>query len=439
MKKIFIGICMFGMLTLNISPLLAGGIDNKHNWSAEYIRTLNRNAATDSADIVAYNPAGIMKMANGAYVNFSVQGVFKTYENTVDGIEFESDVSSYIPGVFSIYKQDKWAAFAGFTIPAGGGKVEYDNGNATTMLLGTGLNTSYDRGTDTMVQALGGPAMPLGTYYGTISSQNLDAQSYYLGFTFGGAYRINDMISFSLGTKFVSAKNEGRASVTISPTAAGIAVGATNVTANADYEEDDDGWGGIIGLNISPTEKVNIGIRYETKIKLDFKATVNQDNLGVLPSLGLNHGATKSRDLPALLALGFSHRCTPKFRVETNFTYYFNEEADWDGDEENADNGYDVGIALEFAFNEKIIGSLGYMYTDVGIKPEDILPESPQLNASTVGAGFVYKPRPALDLNFAVGKVFYKDDSFVSQPTESTIAYDKDIIFLAFGIQYKFI
>jgi hypothetical protein len=39
-----------------VSTAFAGAIDNKTNWSAEYIRTFNRNAATDYADIAAYNP-----------------------------------------------------------------------------------------------------------------------------------------------------------------------------------------------------------------------------------------------------------------------------------------------------------------------------------------------------------------------------------------------
>lgn len=48
----------FGFAT----AVYAGAIDNKTNWSAEYIRTLNRNAATDYADIAAYNPAGTVKL-----------------------------------------------------------------------------------------------------------------------------------------------------------------------------------------------------------------------------------------------------------------------------------------------------------------------------------------------------------------------------------------
>ena len=92
MKKLFVLLSMVGLVFLLTAPLLAGGIDNKHNFSAEYIRTLNRNAATDSADAVVYNPAGVMRMENGFYLNFSGQYAAKDYSDTIGGIwtDFEN-------------------------------------------------------------------------------------------------------------------------------------------------------------------------------------------------------------------------------------------------------------------------------------------------------------------------------------------------------------
>lgn len=78
MKKLFTLLFVGGLIFSTASPLIAGGVDNKHNFSAEYIRTLNRNAATDSADAVAYNPAGVVKMEDGLYVSLSGQYVKKS-------------------------------------------------------------------------------------------------------------------------------------------------------------------------------------------------------------------------------------------------------------------------------------------------------------------------------------------------------------------------
>ena len=132
MKKLLVLLCVAGLIAAGASPLFAGGIINKQNLSADYLRTMNRNAATDYADIAAYNPAGIMKMADGGYAKLDIMHFDKNYSNKVpDNFgefdqnfgRFNSDKHSLIPGAFAIYKQKKWAGFFAFTIPAGGALV----------------------------------------------------------------------------------------------------------------------------------------------------------------------------------------------------------------------------------------------------------------------------------------------------------------------------
>jgi long-chain fatty acid transport protein len=192
----------------------------------------------------------------------------------------------------------------------------------------------------------------------------------------------------------------------------------------------------VIGLNISPTDQWNIGIRYNTKVNLDYDQTVNQDNFGILPSQGITNGGESTRDLPAILALGVSYKLNDKIRLETNLTYYFNEDADWMGDEDLVDNSYDLGLALEYTFNPKLKGSIGYAHTDTGIDAEDMLPESPELNANTIVGGVAYECIPDTILNFGIGNSFYQSDSFVSPV--GTIEYEKNNFFIALGVQYKF-
>jgi long-subunit fatty acid transport protein len=80
-----------------------------------------------------------------------------------------------------LYKTDKWAAFAAFTIPAGGGKVEYNQGDATTFALAS--------------QIIAGS----GSFFSAIDSQKLEADSFYYGHTLGAAYEFNDMIKDDVG------------------------------------------------------------------------------------------------------------------------------------------------------------------------------------------------------------------------------------------------
>jgi long-chain fatty acid transport protein len=237
----------------------------------------------------------------------------------------------------------------------------------------------------------------------------------------------------------VDTHRESKANVTIT---SAFSPAVPDSTAIVDYEEDADGWGGVFGLDISPNNQWNIGIRYNTKVNLDYDLTVNQNTivgnplLEGTPVLPITTGSESTRDLPAILALGVSYKVNDKIRLETNLTYYFDEDADWMGDEDNVDNSYDIGLALEYTFNPKLKGSIGYLYTNTGIDAEDMLPESPELDANTIVGGVAYECIPGMILNFGIGNSFYKSDSFVSPI--GTVEYEKNNFFIALGAQYKF-
>jgi long-chain fatty acid transport protein len=411
MKKLFVFLYVAGLMGAIASPLFAGGIENKHNWSAEWVRTLNRNAATDSADAVAYNPAGVMKMDNGFYLNGSGQYGLKDYSNTFQGTKYETDEPDFIPSLFALYKKDKWAAYGAITIVVAGGRIDYTNGDTTTYILAQRILAA--------------------TALDTLSSHRLEGKAYSTGYTFGGAYAINDMISVSLGARYVDAFREFKGNAVLYNSAAPA---ATTTVFKVDYEEKGTGWGGIIGINVAPTEELNIGLRYESKTSIDLGTHVTEDDINIT-----TEGFNRSRDLPALLGLGVSYMLTPKVRVEADLTYYFNEDANWgdnpitSGDETKKDNGYDIGIACEYTFNPKWKASVGYMYTDVGIDPDDMSIETPELDAATVAGGVAFKPTPNWDLNLGILKTFYGDAT-----TSTGIFYEKDVIIISLGLQYKF-
>jgi len=411
MKKFFVFLCVTGLIAASASPLFAGGIETKHNWSAEWVRTLNRNAATDSADAVSYNPAGVMKMDNGFYLNASGQYAIKDYSNTFLGIKYETDDPDFVPSLFALYKQDKWAAYGAVTIVVAGGKIDYDKGDTTTFGLAQ--------------QILAATALD------TLLSHRLKGEAFSIGYTIGGAYKINDMFSVSLGARYVDAKREFEGNAVLGVAAA---PGVFDTTFGVDYEETGHGWGGIVGVNVTPLEELDIGLRYETRTNIDYSTHVTQDDIGIV-----TEGFKRERDLPALLGLGVSYKFTPKIRVEADLTYYFNEDANWtnnpitSADETKKDNGYDIGIACEYTFNPKWKASVGYMYTDVGIDPDNMSIETPELDAATFAGGVAFKPVPDWDINLGILKTFYGDAT-----TSTGIFYEKDVVIIALGIQHKF-
>ncbi|CCK81534.1 OmpP1/FadL family transporter [Desulfobacula toluolica] len=415
MKKPGMMIVIWMVFLMESSVLWAGGADNKTNWSAEYIGILNRNAATDSADIVMYNPAGIMKMENGFYGNVSAHYVAKNYNNKINGHDFDQDKSSIVPGIFTIYKKDKWAGFFGVSNVVGGGKVNFENGNATTnfvrMVLSGGLAPYID--------------------------ENLKAEAIGLGYTIGGAYSFNDMWSVSLGVRYVKSDRKMKGLVTL----------PGPFPIDLSFEEEADGFGGIIGINFSPFDALNLGLHYDTKVDLDYEADVKRDFITpagpLLSSFGVVDGQKRSRNLPAVLAAGVSYKISPKIRAESNLTLYLNNDAGFKDiagtsrDESAVDNGYDIGIGFEYACTDTLKVTLGYLYTNTGVDAKDMTPELPELDAHTLGSSLGYQMNENLNLIFSLGHVFYKDASFINR-FDQPITYEKEITFLAFGIQYKF-
>jgi long-chain fatty acid transport protein len=419
MRKHFVLLCVVSLIAASASPIFAGGIENKTNWSAEWVRMLNRNAATDSADAVSYNPAGVMKMDNGFYLNAAGQYAFKDYSNTFHGTKYETDEPDIVPSMFALYKQDKWAAYGAVTIVVAGGKVDYDHGDVTTLGLASNIITTFNT-------LFPGPPPA----FTGILDQRIEGKSYFIGYTIGGAYKINDMISVSLGARYVDASRDFSGYATLGGGSFGTR------TYAVDYEETGNGWGGIIGVNLTPIEELNIGLRFETKTSIDLTTDVTTDTV---PGGLVTNGAKRNRDLPALLGVGVSYKFTPKIRVEADLTYYFNQNAGWDdnpvtsGDETQKDDGYDVGIACEYTFNPQWKASVGYMYTFVGINPDNMSIESPELDASTIAGGVEFKPTPNWGINLGILKTFYNDAT-----TSSGIKFEKDVVIIALGLQYKF-
>jgi long-chain fatty acid transport protein len=419
MKKLLAILCLSSLVLLTSSPLLAGGITNKQNFSVEYLRTSSRNAATDSADAALYNPAGVTRMEDGTYVNAGAFYAFKDYSNTIGGREYSSDEPSIVPSLIGLYKKGKWAAFGAFTIPYGGGKVVYDQGDATTMGYGTLLmaGTNY---------ALTQPPynLPPAQYYSTIPSQNIEAESIGYGLTIGGAYQYNDLISIALGLRYIDSNKEAKALITI-----GSGLGMPSKSFNIDYKEKADGWGGVVGLNITPQDSINIGLRYETSTDLDYKTSVNRDDTGMLVN-----GATTGENLPGLLGIGLGYRINPDLKLDMSLTYYLEKSADRQAVRfQDVSNGYDLAIALEFVINPKLKGSLGYMYTNIKMDPDDMLPEAAELDANTFCGGIVYTFKTGLDLNLGVMKNIYN-----REVTSGGILLDKKLFNIGLGFQYKF-
>ena len=405
-KTIAIMVTMVAVLLVHFGSVLAGGIVTKQTLSGEYLRTFSRNGATDAADIAYYNPAGVMKMENGTFIN--VCGIYtaKEYTNLIGGQAYSSDTPSIGPSFYGLYKKEKWAGFVGFNVPGGGGKVEFDKGSATTFYMAQ--------------QYLTAPGSP----FDTLESMQLDANSYYYGYLAGAAYAINEKLSIAGGIRYVDATKEADGTIVLSGLAPATAI-------NLSYEQTADGVGGFFGVNLAAFEKINIGLRYETAVKLDFKNNLKNDDTGGLA--GIRNGAKTREDLPGLLGIGVFYKLNPKLLAAWSTTFYLEKMADWEGRLADEGNSWESALALEYDITPKFRASCGYMITRLNMDADAAQPEAPELDVKTLCGGIRYIPMEFLTLNFGIAKSIYDPET-----NASGVGLDKMAPAIGLGVEFKF-
>lgn len=194
---------LFVAAILIAGDLLAGGLVTNVNQSAAWVRLPSRNAS-QSIDAVFYNPAGLMKLGNGFHLSISNQTVAQkrnviNYYSGPNGSyglnnnRYKGTVNAPVfPGVYAVYKLDKFAFSFGFNPVGGGGGAEFKKGLP-----------SFEMSASDLVPLLqpnyGADAYKLDAYF--------KGSSVYFGYQGNVSYKVNDWLSVAVGLRFVTAKN----------------------------------------------------------------------------------------------------------------------------------------------------------------------------------------------------------------------------------------
>ena len=225
-----------------------------------------------------------------------------------------------------------------------------------------------------------------------------------------------------------------------------------------DVEQTGSGYTPIIGVNFSPNDKLNIGLKYEFQTKLELKNNTTKDFItdydyltntetGMFPD-----GEVKRNDMPALLSIGLDYKITDKFSAASGFHYYFDKSADYGKkvngvSVKNSDiidhNSFEWALGFEYKLSDKILLSAGYLMTQTGVTADYQSDMSFSLNSNTVGLGGAFSVSPMIDLNLGLGYTMYTDNTktfdVVSPATQSwNETYDKNNLFIALGLDFKF-
>jgi long-chain fatty acid transport protein len=525
MKRIFLftnSLCISALL-------MAGGIVTNTNQSAMFTRMQARDA-TIGIDAVYFNPAGLTLLPNnGFYLSLNNQTLGQTRTITsnyqfLNNSEYLGKVSAPLfPGVYAAYKMDKFAFSVGFNPIGGGGGGKYDKGLP-----------SFEYPIADLVPYLQAAKQPVTAYS---MNANFEGSSVYFGYQANFSYQINDMISVSIGGRYVSAKEaykgylkdimleyngtwtpaptvftgiatqatagaaqatgaatnlnnaiaadliiatdpladptaiatltafglyqDGMTNAQAAATFTGLAGSLTNTAATAtgasiilqdqevDYEKTATGITPIISINIHPSDKLNIAIKYEHKTALEFTNKTTKDFTvgfnGTTPVTMFPDGKKARYDIPAQIVVGATFKPIEKLMVSTGFHYYMDKQADWEGRQDSLDaNSIEFALGAEYAVSEKLAVSAGYLYTKSGVTEGYQSDLSFSLPSSTVGGGIAYKITPMIELNLAGSYTVYQEGekNYVPSGSRTGISvketYIKPIWIAAIGLNINF-
>ncbi len=415
------------ILSLIVSAnAFAGSIDYLAQQDAEYFAHPSMIGKIGVSGAY-YNPAGTVFLEDGLYVQLNSQTLLKNYEmETIGGDSHKSDHPTlFVPSIQIVKKEGDRSYFLHAGAAAGGGKVEY-NGISAFEIIGNSIP---------------------GAEY--IDASTVEGSSYYFNTTFGMAQKINSKFSVAGGLRMMYVTRELCGTGYYDYKSQFI---NTPVEVTIDSERTGWGVGGVIGFNYQPTDRLNIGFKYETEVKLDLDADGKLDvnsNSGALNNMLENilsqNGVIAewlvdgNRNLPAMMALGVSYQLTDRITLLTSGNYYFIKDANTDNPYDHYDNGYEVSVGVDYKLNDKWTLMAGYQYTDTGANEHTYKDTDYALDADMYGAGVKYTPDETKEFLISYAYVDYKNGTAVDGKTGAkTTTFKKQVDAIALSATFKF-
>ncbi len=452
------------------------------NQSSEYVRTLNRSASTE-ADAAFYNPAGLAFMeGNGLYIMYSSQTYYARKEHTMDYYAIKLDnadfvqtwhtrddftgglpdfyyaetVAPVLPDFDIIYKDQNWVMYLDISVLQAANGMYFPNGAA---VIDWG-NLATKETELAMAQT--------DIFNAYHSDSSATRTEYFLGATFGGVYKLKDWLSLAAGLRYIY----GTGNMTIENE--NVSYTINNVTTKdpeSEWHISTDYFGSgfslILGLHARLSEKLDLGFKIETHTPMTMeKNTVEFDAASLIEASGslndFKDGSPSSQmeystgngkssftmQYPTQLNFGISYKFLTNLRAESSLEITLRNNRDMDGREEDyKEYGYSAGACVEWGFMKNVVGSLGYLYTDFGIKDDKRNETDMLLPNHTFGFGLGMALSNRLDLSlgwffqtYERKGVYSTEFTDVTEPTYHAIYkefYEKRFS-VAIGFTYQF-
>ena len=392
--------------------LFAGGSENKINSGAGYARFPAKATESKKPDAMFYNPAGTAFLKDGLYVGAGNQFLYKKYTNKFDGESYSTDVPTYLyPDLTLVWKKNRTALFAGFTVAAGGGELKYEDGNAYTI-------GKLSKEVSPAVAALG---------------HSMDIYSVLYDNIIGISHQFwEDHLSIAAAVRILYGSQDVKIKLHDDPPAPFVPYIGNDKTL-AKTEASGFGTGGIFSIHYKPVETFDIALTYHTESIIDYEYK-KADGVGAA-LLGAKKGDHFSYVLPAYLGGGIGWQIIPQLYATVGFNYYFNDLADYE-----LDDAWEINFAAEYRFNKNIAVSLGGFYTDIGSKKKEGGNNfyNPYLDSFTYCGGFELTFFDDLTIDIGGFYVQYFGEKYYSSDLGKDIKLDKKIFEGAISATYRF-
>ncbi|RXQ92925.1 transporter [Ancylomarina salipaludis] len=275
--------------------------------------------------------------------------------------------------------------------------------------------------------------------------QDISMKSIYIQPTV--SYQLNEWLSVGAGLNIVYGEFELNKAFPIMNPADGsyITDGSAQLSGNTIK------YGYNLGIFLQPTEKLNIGISYRSKVdielddsegegKFSFPSTVPPALVAGYNAMGVKDGSfTATLPLPASLNVGLAYQIDEKWLVsaDVNFVewsvYKKLEFVSKDAAALNSlnkrewDNSMTYRIGAQYSANEKLDLRAGFYYDETPTNDKYYAPETPGANKIGITGGFSY----LLNEKFSI------DAAFIYSKGEKREAYDTNTKSQNFGGEYQ--
>ncbi len=412
---------LLALATVLSSATYAASIDHIQTYTPEYLGNQAQNGMINKASAY-YNPAGLVHLENGTYVQLGGQLALGHEKMTYGGKEYKAQLVQPIPN-FALYKvEDDSALYWTFGALGGGGDLKYKDGVAGTAVIPDILNGIFAHNP----KSIDLTKIGLNTDRSKVEGSNLYIQN-----TFGKVFKVDEKLSISVAGRAIYGSRTLKGDIYVDSKLGQLG------SAHMDSKRTAWGFGGQLGLNYKASDRLNLAMRYDTRIKLNFKAHGSEEGLnsknsmlGFLNGLGFGTfypeysiGTKSRRDLPAILAAGMSYRVTDDWTVALSGNYYFNKDAKMDSGVKKGssklsklgvkeihpeyDNGWELALGTEYRLSPKwaVLGSINY--ADTGAKVTSYDDVEYGLNSVMLGTGLKYNPDETTEWVFTVAHFIY--------------------------------